>query len=115
MEGLSTRRKASDISNEEFLSITREKYYRAIDAARPLFAWFSLTGECNLHCRYCFTDARICVKRPGGVKGELSTKQVFSILDNVGKAGTVAIQFAGGEPLLRDDLVEIISYLILAI
>ena len=100
----------SSISNEEFLSITREKYYRAIEGAMPMFAWFSLTEECNLHCRYCFTDARICAKRPEGAKGELSTGQVFDILDNVSEAGTTAIQFAGGEPLLRDDLVEIISY-----
>jgi len=112
MKGLSVMRRQEpvDVSNEEFLSITREKYYRAIEGAMPMFAWFSLTEECNLHCRYCFTDARICAKRSEDVKGELSTKQIFDVLDNVSDAGTTAIQFAGGEPLLRDDLVEIISY-----
>ena len=59
MTGLSVMRRQEpvDVSNEEFLSITREKYYRAIEGAMPMFAWFSLTEECNLHCRYCFTDA----------------------------------------------------------
>ena len=101
---------AGVISDEDFLSITREKYYRAVKNAAPLFAWFSLTEDCNLHCRYCFTDAQLCVKRPDVKKNELTTEQVFDILDNVSEAGTMAIQFAGGEPLLRRDLVEIISY-----
>lgn len=122
MEGLSAIRRQEavaidlpsahepSISKEEFLSITRRKYYSAIKGATPLFAWFSLTDECNLHCRYCFTDARVCTRRSESVKGELTTRQVFDVLDNVTEAGTTAIQFAGGEPLLRNDIAEIISY-----
>lgn len=80
-----------------------------------MFAWFSLNEDCNLGCRYCFTDAYLCsktIKPDNGKKlnTELSTKQIFKILDNVSEAGTTAIQFAGGEPLLRQDLPEIISY-----
>ena len=112
MKGLSMMRGQEPvvISDEDFVTITREKYYRAVESAKPLAAWFSLTEDCNLHCRYCFTDARLRVKKPTNGKKELSTKQIFAILDNVSEAGTVAIQFAGGEPLLREDLVEIISY-----
>ncbi len=98
-----------NISNEEFLAITKLKYQRAIKNAIPLFAWFSLTEDCNLHCRYCFADAHFCIKRTEP-KDELETDQVFAILDNVARAGTVAIQFAGGEPSLRRDLVEIVEH-----
>ncbi len=102
-------KKPNKISDEEFLAITREKYQRAVKNATPMFAWYSLTEDCNLHCRYCFADAHLCIKRTKP-KGELDTNQVFTVLNNVARAGTVAIQFAGGEPFLRNDLVEIVEH-----
>jgi len=103
------------VSSEEFQRITKEKYYRAVkEESKPLFAWFSLTEDCNLKCRYCFADAHFCQCDPEFErkrrKDPLTTKDVYSILDNVAEAGTVAIQFAGGEPTLRDDLVDIVGY-----
>ncbi len=101
-----------DIEEKNFLNITKKKYYRAVEQAKPMFAWFSLTEDCNLACRFCFANARLCSKKTESdrkeISRELSTEQIFSILDNVSKAGTTAIQFAGGEPLLRPDLAEII-------
>ncbi len=101
-----------DIEEKNFLNITKKKYYRAVEQAKPMFAWFSLTEDCNLACRFCFANARLCSKKTESdrkeTSRELSTEQIFSILDNVSKAGTTAIQFAGGEPLLRPDLAEII-------
>ncbi|KFD41225.1 hypothetical protein HY02_05425 [Peptococcaceae bacterium SCADC1_2_3] len=103
------------ISTEEFQKITREKFYRAIrEEAKPLLAWFSLTEDCNLRCRYCFADAHFCQcnfeQVPERKNDSLSTKDVYAILDNVAEAGTIAIQFAGGEPTLRDDLADLIWY-----
>ena len=107
-------KKIGGIGEKKFLNITRNKYYRAVEQAQPMFAWFSLTEDCNLACRFCFADAHLCSRKTGSAKNksdkELSTEQIFKILDNVSRAGTTAIQFAGGEPLLRPDLAEIISY-----
>jgi radical SAM protein with 4Fe4S-binding SPASM domain len=99
----------------EFQKITREKFYRAIkEEAKPLLAWFSLTDDCNLRCRYCFADAHFCQcnleQAPERKNDPLSTKDVYAILDNVAEAGTIAIQFAGGEPTIRDDLADLIWY-----
>ena len=107
-------KKIGGIGEKKFLNITRNKYYRAVEQAQPMFAWFSLTEDCNLACRFCFADAHLCSRKAGSANNksdkELSTEQIFKILDNVSRAGTTAIQFAGGEPLLRPDLAEIISY-----
>ena len=96
---------------DNFVEITREKYYRAVAECKPLFAWFSLTDACNLNCKYCFNDANYfppdSTKRP---HYELSTEDVFSIIDNIAEAGTEIVMFAGGEPTLRDDLVAIVRY-----
>lgn len=41
---------------------------------------------------------------------ELDKKQVFSVIDELFIMGTRMIIFAGGEPLIRDDIGEIIDY-----
>ncbi|RJQ29801.1 MAG: radical SAM protein [Peptococcaceae bacterium] len=99
-----------ELPAKEFLEITREKFHRALkEASSPYFAWFSLNDVCNLNCRYCFADAKYNRSR---IQADniLSTAEVFDIIDNVAQAGTGAIQFAGGEPTLRNDLSEIVGY-----
>jgi len=98
------------VSNERFLNITRKKYLQAVENAKPMFAWFSLTENCNINCRFCFTNARLCTKNSFSGRPELNTSQVCKIIDNVSNAGTQAIQFAGGEPLLRNDISDIVSH-----
>jgi len=92
------------LDSRDILSVTREKFQKAVAETKPLFAWFSLTEECNLHCRYCFADS----SRP--LKDELSTREVLAIIDNIVEAGTRAIVFGGGEPTLREDLLTIVEY-----
>ncbi|MDY6857261.1 MAG: radical SAM protein [Thermodesulfobacteriota bacterium] len=100
-----------DQDKDEFLRITQEKYYKAVAQCKPLFAWFSLTDVCNLDCKYCFAEAKY---HPPGTDDpiihELSTKEVYDIIDNIYEAGTEIVMFAGGEPTLREDLVDIVKY-----
>ena len=95
----------------DFLEITREKYYRAVAEAKPLFTWFSITDACNLECKNCFVDAEY--HPPGStepIHDQLNTKDVCDIIDNIHEAGTEIVMFAGGEPTLREDLVDIVRY-----
>lgn len=69
----------------------------------PLFVGWCLTERCNYSCRYCRLGN-------GEVTKELDTQQVFSIIDGLKKSGTIAIAFWGGEPLLREDIGQIISF-----
>lgn len=96
--------RGADLSPDSILSSTREKFQRALKEARPLFGWFSLTEECDLRCRYCFAGST----RP--MEGELPTREVLQVVDNIAEAGTEAIVFGGGEPTLRKDLVEIVAH-----
>lgn len=68
----------------------------------PLIISWSLTARCNLRCKYC---------NIWNVKEqELETSQIFSIIEELSWMGTRMIQFTGGEPLLRDDLGQIIDF-----
>ena len=62
----------------------------------------SLTPRCNFNCIYCH--------REGEVKSEaeLSLDEIAEILRVSAKFGIRSVKFTGGEPLLRDDIVDII-------
>lgn len=68
----------------------------------PLAVRWQLTNRCPSRCLYCNLW-----QVPSS---ELTTKQVLSILDELGAMGTKRISFSGGEPTLRDDLGKIIDY-----
>jgi len=64
-----------------------------------------LTNRCNLSCWYCFFYAR-----EGQPIYEPTLEQIRMMLRNAKKEQTIganAVQFTGGEPTLRDDLIEI--------
>ncbi len=64
-----------------------------------------LTNRCNLSCWYCFFYAK-----EGQPIYEPTLEQIRMMLRNAKKEQTIgatAIQFTGGEPTLRDDLIEI--------
>ena len=68
----------------------------------PLSVSWTLTNRCNKKCFYC--------NLPNITSKELTTKQTFSIIDELASLGTQRIGFTGGEPLLRKDIGEIINY-----
>ena len=68
----------------------------------PLAVRWQLTNRCPSRCLYCNLW-----QKPSP---ELSTSQVFSILDELAQMGTKRISFSGGEPTVRDDLGKIIDY-----
>lgn len=74
---------------------------------RPNVCQFELTFACGLRCKHCYTD---CYNRPAYLKKELDTQEVKFILDKVYKAGVVWLCFTGGDPLTRQDFLDIYSY-----
>ncbi len=68
----------------------------------PLRATIELTHRCNLRCVHCYIG-----ERP---TDELSTREVFSVIDQLAEAGTIDITFTGGEALVRDDFFDIAAY-----
>jgi MoaA/NifB/PqqE/SkfB family radical SAM enzyme len=61
-----------------------------------------VTRRCNLKCRYCF------VRRPDDK--ELNEKGIIRVIDKLYDFGIRVLNFSGGEPTLRNDLVRLIRY-----
>lgn len=77
-----------------------DKLGRTIDYLR-----ISLTERCNLRCMYCMPEWG-CEE----VKNdEIRASEVVALVDIFRKLGIKKIRFTGGEPLLREDLGEIIK------
>ena len=68
----------------------------------PLAISWSLTNHCNQRCLYC----RVWEQQ----LPELNTKEILGRIDQFSELGTKWISFTGGEPLLRDDIGEIIRH-----
>lgn len=75
---------------------------KILNIPTPLVVYWSLTDRCNLSCKYCIFS------KQGST--ELSTAQVFSIIDEMAVMGTKRIVFTGGESLLREDIGNIVNY-----
>ena len=69
-----------------------------------MVAW-ELTRNCNLNCIHCRAAATL-----GPHTGELGTDQCRSIIDDISSFASPTIILTGGEPLLRDDIFDIIEY-----
>lgn len=70
----------------------------------PFAVSWHLTYRCNYNCLYCD------IRSKADENNELSTLEVFSVIDDLGKMGTRRIHFCGGESLLREDFPAIIDY-----
>ncbi len=66
-----------------------------------------LTNRCNLSCWYCFFYAEAA-----GYVYEPSLEQLRFMIRRLKQQGvTMAVQLTGGEPTLRDDLIDIVKML----
>lgn len=74
---------------------------RIFQAHVPYSGSLELTHRCNLACRHCYQfPAR---------EGELDTAAWKRILGQLAECGCLFLSFTGGEPLLRPDLLELLS------
>lgn len=73
----------------------------------PCSVLINVTFRCNLKCNFC--KARL--KRKVGLRKELSTKQIFALIDDLHRIGVPHVLITGGEPLLRQDIEKIGFYL----
>jgi pyrroloquinoline quinone biosynthesis protein E len=64
-----------------------------------------LTHRCPLQCPYCSNPTNL-----EQAKGELTTAEWKSVLDQAAKLGVLQVHFSGGEPTVRQDLAELIRH-----
>ncbi len=73
--------------------------------ALPVLSEIALTYRCNLSCRFCYAGCK-CTKKPDS--REMTTEQVRRVLEIIRRDAEVpSVSWTGGEPTLRDDLVEL--------
>ncbi|MCR5563033.1 MAG: 12,18-didecarboxysiroheme deacetylase [Desulfovibrio sp.] len=68
---------------------------------KPVIVW-NMTKRCNLKCVHCYAHA---VKVDG--VDDISTSQAMRMIDDLAAYGCPVMLFSGGEPLVREDLVEL--------
>ena len=72
--------------------------------APPLWLLAELTYRCPLHCAFCYNPLNYAENT-----SELSTAQWIDVMQQARKLGAAQLGFSGGEPLVRDDLEELIG------
>jgi len=69
----------------------------------------SLTDRCNFDCVYCHNEGLGDTRGPmDAQENEMSTDDVVRFLEVAAEFDVDSVKFTGGEPMLRDDLEEII-------
>ncbi|WP_459195046.1 GTP 3',8-cyclase MoaA [Halosimplex sp. J119] len=69
----------------------------------------SLTDRCNFDCVYCHNEGLGDTRGPMAPREhEMGTDDVVRFLEVVSEFGVDSVKFTGGEPLLREDVEEIV-------
>ncbi|VAW77721.1 Heme d1 biosynthesis protein NirJ [hydrothermal vent metagenome] len=67
----------------------------------PVVIW-NLVRRCNLTCKHCYS-----ISADIDFPGELSTAEVFDVMDDLRDFSVPVLILSGGEPLLRPDIFDI--------
>jgi len=76
----------------------------SVTHTQPLWLLAEVTYRCPLHCAFCYNPTDY----DKHTQNELSTEQWINVLRDARKLGALQLGISGGEPLLRDDIEEIV-------
>ncbi|NCV63065.1 MAG: pyrroloquinoline quinone biosynthesis protein PqqE [Betaproteobacteria bacterium] len=77
---------------------------KEVTVGPPLWLLAEVTYACPLHCVFCYNPVDYTQHGP-----ELTTQEWIKVLRDARAAGSVQCGFSGGEPLVRDDLEELVA------
>ena len=77
---------------------------KEVTVGPPLWLLAEVTYACPLHCVFCYNP--VDYTQHGS---ELTTQEWIKVLRDARAAGSVQCGFSGGEPLVRDDLEELVA------
>ena len=81
--------------------ILKDSFNRKIDYLR-----LSVTDRCNLRCTYCMPEKGI---RLAGREELLTYEEILKMVGILAQLGIRKLRLTGGEPLLRDNILDLIS------
>ncbi|MFX1586762.1 MAG: radical SAM protein [Promethearchaeota archaeon] len=67
----------------------------------PPVVFWSITQRCNLNCTHCYVDQN---------SNEISYEEACTVIDQLSEAKNFILVFFGGEPLLREDVFDLMRY-----
>ncbi|MDP2167787.1 MAG: GTP 3',8-cyclase MoaA [Thermodesulfovibrionales bacterium] len=79
----------------------RDSFKRQIEYLR-----ISVTDQCNLRCIYCMPESGL---RPAKESDLLTPSEITRFVSSARRHGLRKVRLTGGEPLLRGDIVSIVS------
>ncbi len=88
----------------EISSNSAQEQGEVIKPRLRLVAW-EVTRSCNLFCAHCRASAAY-----DRYEGELATEECFHLIDQILEVGKPIIILSGGEPLIREDVLQIAKY-----
>lgn len=71
-------------------------------ATGPVVVW-NCTRTCNLACLHCYSDSH------AQKYDQLTTDEALAMIGDIAGMGSPAMLFSGGEPLVRDDLLDLMA------
>ncbi len=71
---------------------------------QPFWLLAELTYRCPLHCVFCYNPTNYA-----SIQNELSTQEWVRVMTEARALGAAQLGFSGGEPLLRDDLEDLVK------
>ena len=84
------------------MTLMKEMASRAQALGIPMSAHLDITYRCNERCVHCYLDH--------DDKGEMTTAEIKSLLDQLADAGVFILTFSGGEVFVRRDFLELVEY-----
>jgi GTP 3',8-cyclase len=78
-----------------------DTFHRTVDYVR-----IAVTSRCNLRCTYCMREEH---EERVDTESLLKTQEIHTIIEVLAGLGLAKVRFTGGEPLLRKDIVELVS------
>lgn len=85
-----------------------ERLHRKMAEQRiPISGTLEITLGCNFHCAHCYVGH---ANNAAAIRNELSTEEIFNIIDQVVEAGCLWLLITGGDPLARRDFTRIWEY-----
>ena len=76
-----------------------------ITQTQPLWLLAEITYRCPLHCAFCYNPTDYA----DHTKNELNTDDWIKVLRDARKMGALQLGISGGEPLLRDDIEDVVT------
>ena len=75
-----------------------------VGVGQPLWLLAELTYRCPLHCVFCYNPVQL-----KQASSELTTAEWVEVMRQARQLGAAQLGFSGGEPLVRDDLEELVQ------